>query len=134
MFAVIILGWVSFFLIYGAFKGSKMCLIPFVILQLVFLVYDLILIILFIIAIFIPHIFISTIIRMPLDELYIATDYSLMTCCFMMVLLVGPLLWSTHVVYIDFLFISQLDETLNLMKEVHQKVSQDEISPNRMIF
>ncbi|KAK6015018.1 hypothetical protein OSTOST_19565 [Ostertagia ostertagi] len=37
MFATIILGSVAITTIYGAFRGSKLCLVPFVFLQVVFL-------------------------------------------------------------------------------------------------
>ncbi|EYC42814.1 hypothetical protein Y032_0516g2794 [Ancylostoma ceylanicum] len=50
MFAIIILGSVAVTTIYGAFRGSKLCLVPFIFLQVVFFIYDLVLLGLFSIA------------------------------------------------------------------------------------
>uniref|UniRef100_A0A1I7TZR1 Transmembrane protein 159 n=1 Tax=Caenorhabditis tropicalis TaxID=1561998 RepID=A0A1I7TZR1_9PELO len=134
MFSIIILGSVVISTCYGAFRGAKMCLIPFVILQLVFLIYDLILIAILLLAVVFPKMFLSALLRLPLEDIPIGTDQVLLGCSLLLALLLAPLVWTTHVVYIDFLFISQVDETLHMLKEANQKVSQDDVSPNRMMF
>ncbi|CCD61921.2 uncharacterized protein CELE_B0416.3 [Caenorhabditis elegans] len=134
MFSVIILGSVLISTCYGAFRGAKMCLIPFVIIQLVFLIYDLILITILLLAVVFPKMFLSALLRLPLEDIPFGTDQVLLGCSLLLALLLAPLVWTTHVVYIDFLFISQVDETLHMLKEANQKVSQDDVSPNRMMF
>ncbi|CAL2049047.1 unnamed protein product [Caenorhabditis brenneri] len=119
MFSVIILGSVVISTCYGAFRGAKMCLIPFVILQLVFLIYDLILIAILLMAVVFPRMFLSALLRLPLEDVPFGTDQVLLGCSLLLALLLAPLVWTTHVVYIDFLFISQVDETLHMLKEVN---------------
>ncbi|CAI5455199.1 unnamed protein product [Caenorhabditis angaria] len=134
MFACIILGSVIFSAIYGAFHGAKMCLVPFVILQLVFLIYDVILICLLLITAVFPSLYISNLIAQELNMPPFPLIQVLFGWCLLLTLLLAPLVWTTHVVYIDFLFITHVDEMLHLLKEANQKVSQDDASPNRTYF
>ncbi|CAD6185317.1 unnamed protein product [Caenorhabditis auriculariae] len=115
-------------------RSKKMCLIPFLILQVVFFAYDLVLVALFLFAVIHPNCFLSSLIHSPLVDVPVNADHALLCGCLLLVLLLAPLIWTTHVVYIDFLFISQIDEALHLLKEANQKISQDEMSPSRMNF
>ncbi|PAV74520.1 hypothetical protein WR25_21029 [Diploscapter pachys] len=129
MFALLILGSVGGTTVYGAFQGSKMCLIPFLFLQTLLFAYDVFLIGLLLYAALRPDSFLSQMLIPTLSVLPLSSTVCLLFFALLLALLLPPLLWTTHVVYVDFLFISELDEYMEIWKE-----KEADLSPSRLNF
>ncbi|KAL6725094.1 hypothetical protein Aduo_019911 [Ancylostoma duodenale] len=128
MFAIIILGSVAVTTIYGAFRGSKLCLVPFIFLQVVFFIYDLVLLGLFSIALLRSEKSASLVYTIYVTDSVSPQIVLLVTSIVLLCALV-PILWIAYVVYLDILFIAELDRGLEFMRELNENASNDDATP-----
>ncbi|EYC42816.1 hypothetical protein Y032_0516g2794 [Ancylostoma ceylanicum] len=128
MFAIIILGSVAVTTIYGAFRGSKLCLVPFIFLQVVFFIYDLVLLGLFSIALLRSEKSASLVYTIYVTDSVSPQIVLLVTSIVLLCALV-PILWIAYVVYLDILFIAELDRGLEFMRELNENASNDDVTP-----
>ncbi|WKY15474.1 hypothetical protein Q1695_000730 [Nippostrongylus brasiliensis] len=119
MFAIIILGSVATTTVYGAFRGSKLCLVPFVFLQVVFFIYDLVLLGLFSIAL----------LRTERSESLNEFVSVLLVASIFLLFSLPPIIWIAYVVYLDILFIAELDRGLEFLRELNENASGDDMTP-----
>lgn len=142
-----ITGSVAAFSIYGAFKGSKMCLVPFIFMQVgvssspdrrafqvVLIVYSIVLAVICLAGAFSKQQevdFLSGEGLFPTEESKGGEDLppcpvhsvllpALLILSFLLLVSVAPLFLSTHIVYRNFLFISELDDALELIASRRQ--------------
>ncbi|VDK47387.1 unnamed protein product [Cylicostephanus goldi] len=120
MFALIILGSVAITTVYGAFKGSKMCLVPFVFLQVVFFIYDLVLLGLFTMALLQSDFALQSYAVLKTDILLIASVVLLSS--------LPPTAWIAYIAYLDILFIAELDRGLELVRELNGNATNEDLT------
>ncbi|GMT34511.1 hypothetical protein PFISCL1PPCAC_25808 [Pristionchus fissidentatus] len=124
LFTILLLSSISASTIYGSLTGSKLCLIPFLFLQVIFMLYSLVLFSIFTAALagaapfLMPVIETGGIVSQPTAVLILAC-FSVLVFVFLAV--------ATHIVFLDYLFIQELDETLQVLEQVQaNKQDSDE--------
>ncbi|CAI4226007.1 unnamed protein product [Auanema sp. JU1783] len=133
LFTAIIIGSVIVFSIHGAFKGSKMCLIPYIFLQTLFVIYDIVLVGICIYGSINHKSFLARLVEAEILRFGFFDNFhsqiGLLVLSLILTLLLLPLVWTIHVVYLDFLFIAEVDEMLDYIREVNENCSKDDTSP-----
>lgn len=132
MFAIIILGSVATTTVYGAFRGSKLCLVPFVFLQVVFFIYDLVLLGLFSIALLRTERSESLVYTVHVDS--VSPQIVLLVASVLLLFALPPIIWIAYVVYLDILFIAELDRGLEFLRELNENASGDDTAPKANNF
>ncbi|CAJ0934976.1 unnamed protein product, partial [Mesorhabditis belari] len=129
MFAALFFGSVAYSTIYGAFKGSKLCLIPFLFLQGILIFYALLLLVMCVYAVFYHESYLFTLLNEQHIPFNIHPVNVFIAFISFLLVLIGPLVISAHIVYLDYVFISELDEVLDMVKELNEVMSKDDPSP-----
>ncbi|XGW35454.1 hypothetical protein V3C99_019016 [Haemonchus contortus] len=133
MFATIILGSVAITTVYGAFRGSKLCLVPFVFLQVVFFIYDLVLLGLLAIALLRTERNESLVYTVHVSD-SVSSHIVLLVASIFLLCALPPIVWAAYVVYLDILFIAELDRGLEFMRELHENNSGEDAAPKLATF
>ncbi|GMR33019.1 hypothetical protein PMAYCL1PPCAC_03214, partial [Pristionchus mayeri] len=121
LFTILLLSSISVSTIYGSLTGSKLCLIPFLFLQVILMLYSAVLFSIFTAALagaapfLMPAIETGGWLSQPTAVLLLACS-SVIVFVFLAV--------TTHIVFLDYLFIQELDETLQVLEQV-QAAKQD---------
>ncbi|GMT03497.1 hypothetical protein PENTCL1PPCAC_25671, partial [Pristionchus entomophagus] len=121
LFTILLLSSISASTIYGSLTGSKLCLIPFLFLQVILMLYSAVLFSIFTAALagaapfLMPVIETGGLLSQPTAVLLLACS-SVVIFCFLAV--------TTHIAFLDYLFIQELDETLQVLEQV-QAAKQD---------
>ncbi|CAJ0610511.1 unnamed protein product [Cylicocyclus nassatus] len=127
MFALIILGSVAITTVYGAFKGCKMCLVPFIFLQVVFFIYDLVLLGLFTIALLQSDSF-----ALQSYAVYgsdsISPNTILLITSLVLLSALPPAAWIAYIAYLDILFIAEVDRGLELIRELNGNATNEDLT------
>ncbi|KAF8384165.1 hypothetical protein PRIPAC_73307 [Pristionchus pacificus] len=121
LFTILLLASISASTIYGSLTGSKLCLIPFLFLQVILMLYSAVLFSIFTAALAGAAPFLMPVIEtggwlsQPTAVLLLACS-SVIIFCFLAV--------TSHIVFLDYLFIQELDETLQVLEQI-QATKQD---------
>ncbi|CAJ0583065.1 unnamed protein product, partial [Mesorhabditis spiculigera] len=129
MFAAMFFASVAYSTIYGAFKGSKLCLIPFLFLQAILIFYVFLLLVMCSYAAFNHESYLYLQLKPQAIPFGLQPVTVFICLSVLFVILLVPLGISAHIVYLDYVFISELDEVLDMVKELNENMSKDDPSP-----